>query len=819
MGNHSNLIFFLVAVLSVGTLACSSGTEPAPTVPPPIPTSGITPTAEIPPTATPVATSAKPTKTPTLTPTLPRPSATTQPTPTQIPSTPIPTNTPTASPTPEPTPTQIPSAHTSTPTTSPTPEPTPTPSPTAKPTATPTAEAKTLSGLTESQLIKGRDHALALINEVRNAEGLQPVTLDDNSAAQSHAEDMRANCFLSHYGSDGSKPYMRYTAAGGQQSTTSVINGIGYCPEDAHRYRRNTINTKIDQSMDSLLGNDGTSRIILDSLHRKVNIGVSFEHPNLWFVLMFVGDYVSYSHLPSLNDGILRFAGKATNGITVSHDTLDVVIRYDAPPSALTRGQIHNVGCFEAGMPVAAINPPGRYDTFRASDRDCQDPQAVAPDAPPAQSYDDKRPRIQPDTEWKEVALVDAKEWLLQDTSFSISADFTEIIHEHGTGVYTINIWGELSGEDTKISEYSIFVDSLPPPPTPTPTPELTPTPEPTPATPHLRHIDYKAFMLQLINEERTRAGLGTVTLGENDAAQSHAESSLENCISSHWGIDGLKPYMRYSIAGGYQSNGENVAGSDYCITPSDGYRALSSIEEEIAEAIEGWMDSSGHRRNLLNPLHKMVNIGIAWDEYNFIAIQQFEGDYVLFSALPAIQNGILSFFGSPKNGANLGGERDLGVQIYYDPLTHPLTRGQIARTYGYDRGLIIAALRPPPEPGRRYTSEKFTTEYRRAERPDPYAVPADAPPAQSREDARRLWQAAYDASQEKVDRVVESTWVTATDWSVTNDSFAVSADISSLLAQHGDGVYTILIWGEINGERTPISEYSIFIPPYSPAP
>ncbi len=639
------------------------------------------------------------------------------------------------------------------------------------------------------------------------------MTLDGNSAAQSHAEDMRANCFISHYGSDGAKPYMRYTTAGGQQNSTSVINGFGYCPEDAHRYRSGPINSEIDQSMASLLDGGGTTRNILDPHHRKVNIGVSFEHPNLWLVLMFVGDYVSYSHLPSFKGGTLRFAGEVSDGVTLANDTFEIVIRYDAPPRALTRGQMHNVGCFASGMPIAAINPPERYDTFRASDRDCEGPQSVPPDAPPARSYDDKRPRTQTNTEWKEVALVDAEEWLLQNNTFTISADFTEIIHKHGAGVYTVNVWGELSGEDTKISEYSIFVDSLPPPPTPTP------TPEPTPTTPHLRHIDYKTFMLQLINEERTRAGLKTVTLGENDAAQSHAESSLENCFSSHWGIDGLKPYMRYSIAGGYQSNGENGHGSDYCITDADGYRTIDSIEEEIREAMDGWMDSSGHRRNILDTHHKMANIGLAWDEYNFIAVQHFEGDYVLFSALPTIENGILSFFGSPKNGANFDSERGLGVQIFYDPLTHPLTRGQVARTYCYDSGLNVAALRPPPEPGWHYTSEKFTTEYSRAKCPDPYAVPANTPPAQSPEDARRLWQVAYNASQEKVDRVVESVWITATDWSVTNDSFEVSADIADLLSQHGNGVYTIVLWGEIDGERTPISEYSIFIPPYELAP
>ena len=77
--------------------------------------------------------------------------------------------------------------------------------------------------------------------------------------------------------------------------------------------------------------------------------------------------------------------------------------------------------------------------------------------------------------------------------------------------------------------------------------------------------------MLEKINFERTKAGVPIVELGDNVAAQLHAESALENCYASHWGIDGLKPYMRYSLAGGYQSNAENGHGSDYCITSSDG--------------------------------------------------------------------------------------------------------------------------------------------------------------------------------------------------------------------------------------------------------
>ena len=104
------------------------------------------------------------------------------------------------------------------------------------------------------------------------------------------------------------------------------------------------------------------------------------------------------------------------------------------------------------------------------------------------------------------------------------------------------------------------------PEPTETPTPTATPTPEPTatqpPAStpssvppssaatpepavsPALRHIEEKRYMLELINTVRTQAGLDPVVLGDNVAAQLHAESSLDNCVGSHWGIDGLKPYM-----------------------------------------------------------------------------------------------------------------------------------------------------------------------------------------------------------------------------------------------------------------------------------
>ena len=334
-------------------------------------------------------------------------------------------------------------------------------------------------------------------------------------------------------------------------------------------------------------------------------------------------------------------------------------------------------------------------------------------------------------------------------------------------------------------------------------------TPEAQTVSPHLRHLADKQYMLELINAERKKAGVPEVELGDNIAAQLHAESALENCFSSHWGIDGLKPYMRYSLAGGYQSNGENGHGSDYCIKGSDGYRAIASATEEVRQAVEGWMQSPGHRRNILGKFHKKVNIGLAWDRYNFLAYQHFEGDHVEFSELPGIDNSRLSFEGTVKNGVQFAEENDLSIQIYYDPKPRQLTRGQVSRTYCYDNGLPVAALRPPLERGWRYPHTAYTRTFKPC--PDPYKVRSDAPAPSSHVEAGKFWQEAYDASKTQKERTVHIPWITASNWAASGEAFSVKANVNDVLEEYGNGVYTVVVWGDIDGERAVISEYSIF--------
>ncbi len=353
----------------------------------------------------------------------------------------------------------------------PTPAPTDTPAP--SPTLTPESVATSVpsptttpSGLTESELINAREYALKLINDVRTTAGLEEVVLDENSAAQSHAEDMRANCFLSHWGSDGLKPYMRYTLAGGEQYSDENVHGSGFCPLDPGRYRASSIRERLDDAMDSLMNSPGHRRNILKPQHRKVNIGIAFEHPNIWITQQFVGDYIEFTDKPVIEGGVLRMSGTVRNGARINDGRLNITISFDRPRHILTRGQLHRTGCVSGGAPIAALNPFGRYSGFSVSGMQCADPYHVLPNEPAATSYFDKKDPLYESAFFnRQVELIHTTRWRVEGNAFNIQARIAESLERHGEGVYTIEMEAEIDGEDVSISEYSIFI----PPHSPTP--------------------------------------------------------------------------------------------------------------------------------------------------------------------------------------------------------------------------------------------------------------------------------------------------------------------------------------------------------------
>ena len=93
-------------------------------------------------------------------------------------------------------------------------------------------------------------------------------------------------------------------------------------------------------------------------------------------------------------------------------------------------------------------------------------------------------------------------------------------------------------------------------------------------------------------------------------------------------------------------------------------------------------MASRGHRENILDPAHTILNVGIAHDKYNMSIVQQFSSDYITYQRRPEIdEKGILRLEASATNATfDIGNW--VNIQIYYDPPPQPLTRGQLYRTY-----------------------------------------------------------------------------------------------------------------------------------------
>ncbi|MFE1551214.1 CAP domain-containing protein [Streptomyces sp. NPDC058718] len=118
------------------------------------------------------------------------------------------------------------------------------------------------------------------------------------------------------------------------------------------------------------------------------------------------------------------------------------------------------------------------------------------------------------------------------------------------------------------------------------------PQPQPAPAGVH-------GEMLAMVNEERRRAGVPAMRLDDrlSAAAQRHADDMARNDLTQHNGTDGSDFSRRISDAGfpGNTARAENV-------TPSN----------SVPEAMRMWMNSPGHRSNILNGAYRNLGVGYA---------------------------------------------------------------------------------------------------------------------------------------------------------------------------------------------------------------
>ncbi len=113
---------------------------------------------------------------------------------------------------------------------------------------------------------------------------------------------------------------------------------------------------------------------------------------------------------------------------------------------------------------------------------------------------------------------------------------------------------------------------------------------------------DFIDRVVELTNQERTQLGLSSLTTDPllNQAAQTHTENMAEQDFLEHTGLDGSSAGDRIEATGyEFSAWAENIAG---------GHQTPQAV-------VEGWMNSEGHRVNILNPDLEEIGVG-----YYFLA-------------------------------------------------------------------------------------------------------------------------------------------------------------------------------------------------------
>jgi uncharacterized protein YkwD len=272
--------------------------------------------------------------------------------------------------------------------------------------------------------------------------------------------------------------------------------------------------------------------------------------------------------------------------------------------------------------------------------------------------------------------------------------------------------------------------------------------------------------VLRLINKDRARHRLPAVELDVQASAiaDTYCRTQIRNGTTGHFTIDGHAPYMRYSFGGGNDGVSENAAAWSASYNFSD--RALYEMVRRSEEAMMGEAPPhDGHRRTILDPYATHVGIGLAWEKGEFRLAQEFVRRYIDWSrTLPrnASTDDQISASGRPLPGAKID-----AISVHYEPVPTSLAP-HVAN--------LISSYSLPDK--RRDYLPRLKTRYEKRDDGTLRIV------SQQYKDGRRG------------------------DFYVGEDgSFSFNVPFTD-----GPGIYTVVVWVNRNGDKTPIAASNVSI-------
>lgn len=275
---------------------------------------------------------------------------------------------------------------------------------------------------------------------------------------------------------------------------------------------------------------------------------------------------------------------------------------------------------------------------------------------------------------------------------------------------------------------------------------------------------ELRQHALEKINEDRADHDLPPVELSLNEAAQIHADDVLTTREISHWMTNGEKPYMTYSrydgvgdvaqnvAVAGYKEDYDECVSGEYLCATVDPFEEIESGEYNMMYEDKECCDN-GHRDNILNKYHTHVSIGIAYDDYFFVMVQNFENQYISWTDEIDDDNpDSVTMAGSYIRNTDAVKSNDVKlytINILYDPLPTESIYAQYYQRQSYEAGELIAVVVEPLAPGWYY------------ETPEGHDL------------------------------------IEADKWNTDAEEFEIEFSLEEITEKYGEGVYTVTVWCE----------------------
>jgi len=244
---------------------------------------------------------------------------------------------------------------------------------------------------------------------------------------------------------------------------------------------------------------------------------------------------------------------------------------------------------------------------------------------------------------------------------------------------------------------------------------------------------ELKNFALSKINEDRAKHGLSPLLQSNNTAAQIHANELLQTKTISHLTMDGFKPYMLYSLYNGTGYVQQNIGQISYVISNDDQnyskasdlcydfkrfycpvidqYKAINDLEYSMMNNDEVCCNN-GHKNNILNKFHTHVSIGIAFNKYYFVMVQNFENHY-LSSDLKILKNNEDIILEAKINDQNKFNFVINHVSFFLDEFPTKLNYEKNRDKNSYDFGDLKLMISKPLPSDLQYIQEKKDDSYK----------------------------------------------------------------------------------------------------------